>query len=75
MMWNWLVTSLAVGVTIVLYDGSPIVPTPHVLFDLVDKQKYILTTFLFVKNAEKLSNYNYEVCNQHKITLTYNILG
>lgn len=26
MMWNWLITSLAVGATIVLYDGSPFYP-------------------------------------------------
>lgn len=37
MMWNWLVSVLAVGSTIVLYDGSPFVPTPAVLFDLIDK--------------------------------------
>ena len=41
MMWNWLVTSLAVGATVVLYDGSPIIPTPHVLLDLVDRNKYV----------------------------------
>ncbi|GAB6030254.1 hypothetical protein CHUAL_005930 [Chamberlinius hualienensis] len=37
MMWNWLVTSIAVGATIVLYDGSPLVPTANVLWDLVDQ--------------------------------------
>ncbi|XP_077015672.1 acetoacetyl-CoA synthetase isoform X3 [Tamandua tetradactyla] len=37
MMWNWLVTSLATGATVVLYDGSPLVPTPNVLWDLVDR--------------------------------------
>lgn len=26
MMWNWLVSSLAIGATIVLYDGSPLPP-------------------------------------------------
>lgn len=26
MMWNWLISSLAVGSTIVLYDGNPIYP-------------------------------------------------
>ncbi|XP_065889907.1 acetoacetyl-CoA synthetase-like [Dysidea avara] len=36
MMWNWLVTSLAVGATVVLYDGSPFVPSPSVLWDLID---------------------------------------
>ena len=37
MMWNWLVSALALGSAVVLYDGSPFVPTPSVLFDLVDK--------------------------------------
>uniref|UniRef100_A0A8K9WWF8 Acetoacetyl-CoA synthetase n=1 Tax=Oncorhynchus mykiss TaxID=8022 RepID=A0A8K9WWF8_ONCMY len=34
MMWNWLVTSLAIGASVVLYDGSPLMPTPNVLWDL-----------------------------------------
>lgn len=33
MMWNWLVTGLASGATLCLYDGSPFAPGPHVLFD------------------------------------------
>ncbi|XP_064392803.1 acetoacetyl-CoA synthetase-like [Halichondria panicea] len=37
MMWNWLVSALAVGATIVLYDGSPFIPSPNVLWDCVDK--------------------------------------
>ncbi|XP_049326545.1 acetoacetyl-CoA synthetase [Astyanax mexicanus] len=37
MMWNWLISSLAVGASVVLYDGSPLVPTPNVLWDLVDQ--------------------------------------
>ncbi|KAL0979835.1 hypothetical protein UPYG_G00190410 [Umbra pygmaea] len=37
MMWNWLVSSLAVGASVVLYDGSPLMPTPNVLWDLVDQ--------------------------------------
>uniref|UniRef100_A0A3P9JM09 Acetoacetyl-CoA synthetase n=1 Tax=Oryzias latipes TaxID=8090 RepID=A0A3P9JM09_ORYLA len=37
MMWNWLVSALAVGASVVLYDGSPLMPTPNVLWDLTDK--------------------------------------
>lgn len=37
MMWNWLVSALATGAAVVLYDGSPLVPTPNVLWDLVDR--------------------------------------
>src|ERR1700722_1497086 len=37
MMWNWLVSSLAVGATVVLYDVSPFHPDGNVLWDLVDE--------------------------------------
>ncbi|RMH43996.1 MAG: acetoacetate--CoA ligase [Deltaproteobacteria bacterium] len=32
MMWNWLVSSLALGATVVLYDGSPTYPAPDALW-------------------------------------------
>lgn len=37
MMWNWLVSSLAVGASIVLYDGSPFHPDGTVLWNLIDE--------------------------------------
>ncbi|XP_055957561.1 acetoacetyl-CoA synthetase isoform X1 [Patella vulgata] len=37
MMWNWLVSVLAVGAAIFLYDGSPLIPTPNIFWDLIDK--------------------------------------
>nr|KAF6463628.1 acetoacetyl-CoA synthetase [Rousettus aegyptiacus] len=37
MMWNWVVSTLAIGAAVVLYDGSPLKPTPTVLWDLVDR--------------------------------------
>lgn len=39
MMWNWLASGLATGVTLLLYDGSPFHPGPKVLFDLADKER------------------------------------
>jgi acetoacetyl-CoA synthetase len=36
MMWNWLVTALASGATLLLYDGSPFHPNGNVLFDFAD---------------------------------------
>ncbi len=36
MMWNWLVSSLTVGATIVLYDGSPFYPDPNAMWTLTD---------------------------------------
>ena len=36
MMWNWLVSSLATGCTVCLYDGSPMQPDPLALFRFVE---------------------------------------
>ncbi|MBY8991401.1 MAG: acetoacetate--CoA ligase [Candidatus Lokiarchaeota archaeon] len=39
MMWNWLISSLAVGATIFLYDGNPLYPEPLRMFELIEKYK------------------------------------
>jgi len=39
MMWNWLISSLAVGATIFLYDGNPLYPDPLRMFELMEKHK------------------------------------
>ena len=36
MMWNWLVSGLAAGATLLLYDGSPFVHGGRILFDYAD---------------------------------------
>ncbi|CAI8909608.1 acetoacetate--CoA ligase [Pseudomonas sp. IT-P218] len=38
MMWNWLVSALAVGSAVVLYDGSPFQPDADRLVDLIDDE-------------------------------------
>ncbi|PAU65555.1 acetoacetate--CoA ligase [Pseudomonas indica] len=38
MMWNWLVSGLALGATLVLFDGSPFQPGPERLMDLIDAE-------------------------------------
>ncbi|MDL2407511.1 acetoacetate--CoA ligase [Rhizobium calliandrae] len=42
MMWNWLVTGLAAGVTLCLYDGSPFSPDGNILFDYAQEEKFAL---------------------------------
>merc|ERR1719510_2731193 len=37
MMWNWMVSALALGTSLVLYDGSPLHPQPDSMWDLVDE--------------------------------------
>lgn len=39
MMWNWMLSALGLGVTVVLYDGSPMYPHPKRLLDVVAESK------------------------------------
>src|SRR5689334_14450220 len=39
MMWNWLVSSLAVGATVVLYDGAPLAPNAASLWDMAEEER------------------------------------
>ncbi|MGI9387793.1 MAG: acetoacetate--CoA ligase, partial [Methyloligellaceae bacterium] len=38
MMWNWLVSGLATGATLLLFDGSPFAPSGEVLFDYAQEE-------------------------------------
>ncbi len=40
MMWNWLVSGLALEETLMLYDGSPFHPGPEVLFDYAEQERF-----------------------------------
>ncbi len=39
MMWNWLISSLAVGAKVVLFDGNPFSPDPGALWHLAQDEK------------------------------------
>jgi acetoacetyl-CoA synthetase len=39
MMWNWLVTGLASGATLLLFDGSPFALDGRILFDLAQAER------------------------------------
>src|SRR3569833_1538872 len=39
MMWNWLVSSLAVGATLILYDGAPILRRRQILWDMAADER------------------------------------
>lgn len=43
MMWNWLVSALATGATLVLYEGNPMFPGPGRLLEM--SQKLSITIF------------------------------
>jgi len=39
MMWNWMLTSLATGNTIILYDGNPAYPGPEAVWQLIQDER------------------------------------
>lgn len=39
MMWNWQVSGLAIGATLMLFEGNPAHPGPEILWDFVEKEK------------------------------------
>ena len=55
MMWNWLVSGLQTGASIVLYDGNPAWPDTARLFDLIDAEKitHFGTSAKFIQAVEK----------------------
>jgi acetoacetyl-CoA synthetase len=65
MMWNWLMSSLAVGATIVLYDGNPNYPDPGAMWKLIQDEKITIfgcsasyLHFLKKENASPRSDYD-----------------
>ena len=59
MMWNWLVSSLAVGSTIVLYEGSPFYPNSSSLWKLAEE----LNITVFGTSAKFIA-----ACQEAKVT-------
>jgi acetoacetyl-CoA synthetase len=55
MMWNWLVSGLATGATLLLYDGSPFHPNGNILFDYADAEgmTYFGTSAKFIDTLRK----------------------
>ncbi|SEI66917.1 acetoacetyl-CoA synthetase [Allopseudospirillum japonicum] len=55
MMWNWLVSGLAVGATLVLYDGSPFYPQPSSLWQIAEEEKISIfgTSAKYIAACEK----------------------
>ena len=55
MMWNWLMSGLACGATLLLYDGSPFYPDGNTLFDFADAEKmtYFGTSAKFIDSVRK----------------------
>ena len=74
MMWNWLVSSLSLGGTIVLFDGSPFYPNANRMLDLIDAEDIAIfgTSAKFISALEKASS---EPKASHKLSALKAILS
>jgi len=55
MMWNWLLSSLAVGATVVLYDGNPLYPDAGAMWKLIQDDKITIfgTSATYINYLQK----------------------
>ncbi|MBL4608469.1 MAG: acetoacetate--CoA ligase [Pseudomonadales bacterium] len=74
MMWNWLVSSLALGAKLVLFDGSPFHPKPSSLIDLIDKEQ-INTFGCSAKYISALEKADVKPKQSHQLKSLRNILS
>jgi len=75
MMWNWLLSSLAVGATIVLYDGNPNYPDPGAMWKLIQDEKISVfgcsaSYIHFLKKEEFSPHGNYDLSSLREISQT-----
>ncbi|MCX5917756.1 MAG: acetoacetate--CoA ligase [Deltaproteobacteria bacterium] len=75
MMWNWLISSLGVGATIVLFDGNPSYPDDGAVWKLIQDEKVtIFGTSASYINYLKSQNFkpgrNYDLSSLREISQT-----
>ncbi|MFA7268906.1 MAG: acetoacetate--CoA ligase [Sterolibacterium sp.] len=67
MMWNWLVSGLAAGATLLLYDGSPLAGRGQLLFDYADAEG--MTHFgTSAKFIDAIAKIGLEPARSHRLT-------
>ena len=66
MMWNWLVSTLATGATLMLYDGSPFYPDANHLFDYAE-QEGISVFGTSAKYLDVLNNQSVAIKQSHSL--------
>ncbi len=74
MMWNWLVSNLALGATIVLYDGSPFHPDPSAMWQMAEE--FGITVFgTSAKFIAACKGYGLVPKERHNLSLIKTILS
>jgi acetoacetyl-CoA synthetase len=66
MMWNWLVSALAVGATVLLYDGNPSALDGRILWDYADAE-HITFFGTSAKWLDAIAKMGLEPAKSHKL--------
>ena len=65
MMWNWMVSALASGATLILYEGAPLYPMHQRFFDLIETEKInilgVSAKYIDVLRKAKVSSEGYDL--------------
>jgi len=75
MMWNWLLSSLMTGATIVLYDGNPMHPDPDAMWRIIVDERISIfgtsATYLnFIKNNGLTPGQTHDLSSLREISQT-----
>ncbi|NNE23066.1 MAG: acetoacetate--CoA ligase [Rhizobiales bacterium] len=74
MMWNWLITGLSSGATLLLYDGSPFYPDERAMFDLaVEEGMTIFGTS--AKYIDALKKTGWRPCETHDLSKIHTMMS
>jgi acetoacetyl-CoA synthetase len=80
MMWNWLISSLAVGATIVLYDGNPLYPDAGAMWKLIQDESITIfgcsaSYIHFLKKEDFSPKGEYDLSSLREISQTGSALS
>lgn len=80
MMWNWLISSLYTGATIVLYDGNPNYPDSYAMWKLIQDEKITIfglsaSYINYLRNEKVQPGKNYDLSSLREISQTGSVLS
>ncbi len=71
MMWNWLLSALSIGSSIVLFDGSPFYPNSETLWKLADKLEITIfgTSAKYIDSCKNINLIPDKIANLSKLKI------
>ena len=74
MMWNWMVSALASGATLILYDGAPLYPNHHRFIELIEDEKInilgVSAKYIDVLRKANISSEGYDLSSLRALLST-----